>query len=183
MLKHKLALELEARKWDYRKSELQYLEAGQHLRSLNQLMWQIPGMAIAITGGLWYGATTVGADQPRVWVFSFAAIVDVLTIVIIWRLRRLIESHINYQSLFSDNSAQDRGKRTVIKCWSTTLLAATIISIAAALNPSVIGTKQPLEKASPCCNVSVDFPKQKCESIIQSPPQTRMPRKQNPCNK
>lgn len=181
-LRHKLALELEARKWEYRRLEIQYLEAGQHFRSLNQLMWQIPGMAIAITGGLWYGASTVTADQPRAWVFSFVAIVDVLTIVILWRIRHLIQNHINYQSLFAGKAIQDEGKRTVIKCWSATLFAAAVISVVAACNPEVFVTKQVPDK-SVCCNITVDLQQQECKSIIHNPaPQRRTPRKQTPCN-
>ena len=92
-MKHRLASDLEERKWQFKTLELKYLEAGQHLRSLNQLMWQVPSMVIAITGGLWYGATTVDELQARTVVLSFAAFFSVLTIVIIWRLRQLIQMH------------------------------------------------------------------------------------------
>jgi hypothetical protein len=37
VLKHRFARDLEERKWQFKTLELQYLEAGQHLRSLNQL--------------------------------------------------------------------------------------------------------------------------------------------------
>ncbi len=45
-MKHRLASDLEERRWQFKTLELKYLEAGQHLRSLNQLMWQVPSMVI-----------------------------------------------------------------------------------------------------------------------------------------
>ena len=74
IMKHRFASDLEERKWQFKTLELMYLEAGQHLRSLNQLMWQVPSMVIAITGGLWYGATTVDELQARTVVLAFAAV-------------------------------------------------------------------------------------------------------------
>lgn len=158
-LKHRHSQELEAQKWAYKKEELQYVEAGQHLRSLNQLMWQVPGMAIAITGGLWYGATTIDTETPRTWVLGFVSIVDILTIVIIWRLRRLIELHIGHQRDFSGTSSStlDPAKGTVVACWTIALLAAAIVSALGAAFPSTIGKKPPLGNPTPCCTVTVDF--------------------------
>ncbi|HCF1128981.1 TPA: hypothetical protein NH771_004737, partial [Pseudomonas aeruginosa] len=64
-LKHKNAQELELMKWKFKKEELSYLEAGQHLRSLNQQLWQVPSMVIAITGGIWYVAASTSGDFPK----------------------------------------------------------------------------------------------------------------------
>lgn len=180
------ALEQEARKWEYRKLELQYLEAGQHLRSLNQLMWQVPGMAIAITGGLWYGATTIDAEIPRSWVLGFAAVVDVLTIFIIWRLRSLIEIQIGHQRSFEGaENNKDRWKRVVITCWTLALAAAAVVSGAGAVHPSALTKKLPPNKPEPCCNVAINLktpgPTKGLEQIL--PPPTRQPpKKRKPCS-
>lgn len=163
LLKHRLALELEGRKWEYRRHELQYLEAGQHLRSLNQLMWQVPGMAIAITGGLWYGATTVDSETARAWVFGFVATVDLLIVAIIWRLRALIQIHINHQSEFAGRERKkDFWKGTVITCWILAILVAAFVSIGAALNPAVVNKNKTVDKLSPCCNVTLEIPPEQC---------------------
>jgi hypothetical protein len=165
LVKHKLALEQEAHKWGYRKLELQYLEAGQHLRSLNQLMWQVPGMAIAITGGLWYGATTVESSLPRTWVFVFTAIVDVLTVVILWRLRERIQIHIDHQSNFSDQPGKKDGrKRTVIVCWSFALLTAAFMSMVAAYYPEALAKKPAIEQSRTRHDVVVEVVPQQCVS-------------------
>lgn len=156
---HHLALELEEKKWGYRKLELQYLEAGQHLRSLNQLMWQVPSMAIATTGGLWYGATTVEFDITRTWVLVFTAIINFLTIPILLRIRSVIEKHISFQVEFSDSSPPNNfWKKTVITCWSLALLVAASISLVGACYPSKLGEKSMPEKMAADSNISILLP-------------------------
>lgn len=178
LLKHRLATELEAQKWAYKKQELEYLEAGHHLRALNQLMWQVPSMSIAITGGLWYGATTVDSESSRAWVFGFVAVVDVLVVFILWRLRALIQIHINHQRIFSEGeSKKDRWKGMVIICWITALLTAAIVSGVAAFHPEALNKDKTLEKTVSCCNVTLDIPPQQCPA---SPVRTVLPKKR-PC--
>src|SRR5262249_16264508 len=120
-IRQRHALELEEQKWTYKKEELRYLEAGQHLRSLNQLMWQVPSFAIGITGGLWYGATLVGNETIQRFLLIFSAIVDVLTIITLWRLRSIIGVHIAYQRQFAGAKDRDKFRHTVIICWSIAL--------------------------------------------------------------
>lgn len=166
ILKHRLASDLEERKWQFKKLELQYLEAGQHLRSLNQLMWQVPSMVIAITGGLWYGSTTVDELQARAVVLYFAAVFSLLTIVIIWRLRRLIQMHIGRQSRFSpDNGDAPREKYVVIGCWIAALLGSAIVSTLGALNPSYLSKKQEPPKEAKCCVSQIEV----VTNPVQSP--------------
>lgn len=152
ILKRRLASDLEERKWRFKTLELQYLEAGQHLRSLNQLVWQVPSMVIAITGGLWYGATTVDELQARAVVLYFAAAFSVLAIFIILRLRELIQIHISRQSRLSpDNGDEPRGKYVVIGCWIAALFGSAIVSTLGACNPSYLSKKQEHPKEAKCC--------------------------------
>lgn len=177
LLKHRLATELEAQKWAYKKQELEYLEAGQHLRALNQLMWQVPSMSIAITGGLWYGATTVDSELARIWVFIFVAIVDALVIVVLWRLRRLIDIHIDLQRNFSGlGKSDDPWRKLVIKCWIGAL-AAAIVSAVGAVHPEALNKDKAPEKTTLCCNVTLDMLPQQCPA---SPARTVLPKKR-PC--
>lgn len=151
-LKHRLASDLEERKWLFKKLELQYLEAGQHLRSLNQLMWQVPSMVIAITGGLWYGATTVDEFQARTVVLIFAAVFSLLALRIIWRLRQLIQMHIDRQSQFSPgNGDVPQDRHIVVKCWSAALVASAIVSALGACYPSYLSKKQAPAVEPRCC--------------------------------
>ncbi len=172
-LKQRNALELEAQRWNYKKDELQYLEAGQHLRSLNQLMWQVPGMVIAITGGLWYGATTVESELPRTVVLLFAALFDILTILIIWRLRDLIEKHITLQRSFSSSTdSASKGKKTVIICWSAALIAAAVVGLVGAAFPSSLTKKPVIAPETRCCPV-VQVISKEPEPRICRPPSVR----------
>lgn len=139
-LKHKNAKELEQIKWQFKKEELSYLEAGQHLRSLNVQLWQVPSMVIAITGGIWFGAASISGDLPKVLALSFTAAVNLLTIPIIIRLRQLIKIHINLQLAF--NKQVDRkGSYTVITCWIALLLTAAGLSIAGATHTEKLSTE------------------------------------------
>lgn len=158
VFKHQLALDLEASKWSYKQAELHYQEAGHHLRSLNQIMWQVPGMAIAITGGLWYGATTVDQETPRIGVLVFAAFVDLLTIPIIWRLRSIIGTHIDTQKDFFPNPHEPKGWRhTVIACWTAMLAIAAAVSIGGACYSESLSKKASDDKDKPeaTCQVEV----------------------------
>ena len=100
-IKHQNAVTLENLKWQFRKQELAFLEAGQHLRALNQQLWQVPGMVIAITGGIWYGALSIPDDRARSLALLFAAAVNFVTIGIIWRLRTIIDIQIALQNKFN----------------------------------------------------------------------------------
>jgi hypothetical protein len=144
LLKHDLAIKLEAERWKFRKKELQYVEAGQHLRALNQLLWQVPGLAIAITGGLWFGVTSLVEPGSKQIVFLFTAVVDALTVITLWRLRQIIQLQIDIQNQFSEyvqakyDEVSKKGQlpnRTVITCWSAALLGATFISLLGVIWP------------------------------------------------
>lgn len=130
------ALQLEEKKWQLKKDELSFLEAGQHMRSLNQLMWQVPTMAIAVTGGLWYGAATIDADAARSWVFGFASIVDFLTIITLLRLRDIIGHEMNIQKTLVGGTKPKSifPGYTVVLCWSIALFTAVVIGIVGACN-------------------------------------------------
>ncbi|HCF0264805.1 TPA: hypothetical protein NH789_002221 [Pseudomonas aeruginosa] len=109
-LKHQNAIALENFKWEKKKEELSFLEAGQHLRALNQQLWQVPGMAIAVTGGIWYGAISISYDLPKLLAFCFAATVDLITIIVLIRLRSIIQIQINLQNKFNDIQPEKTGQ-------------------------------------------------------------------------
>lgn len=160
-IKHENAKELEHIKWQFKKEELSYLEAGQHLRSLNQQLWQVPSMVIAITGGIWYGAASISGDLPKILALSFAATVNILTIPIIVRLRQLIKKHINLQLAFNQQK-DSKGNYTVITCWILLLLTAACLSIAGASNTDKISTEN--KKTDPQTTNNYLYP-QKIEVI------------------
>lgn len=162
ILKHRLASKLEAQKWRYRKAELAYLEAGQHMRSLNQIMWQVPSMAIAITGGIWYGVTTLEDGTPKILALCFAGLFDLLTVPVVLRIRWVVGDHIKKQASFIQSSTTTstdspsrldealRKPKTVVYCWVATLCCAAILSFMGAANSSSLTTKsKPSAQAQP----------------------------------
>lgn len=92
---------IEVIKWHQRIQEVAYLEAGQHMRALNQLMWQVPSLVIAINGGLWYGTTLVSEVAAR-YIFFMVFIFDIMSIITLYRLRSLLELKINFQNKVED---------------------------------------------------------------------------------
>lgn len=139
-IKHQNAITLEKQKWQFRKQELTFLEAGQHLRALNQQLWQVPGMVIAITGGIWYGALSIPDERARSLALLFAATVNLVTIMIICRLRTIIDIQITLQNNFN-KIKRKHGKNIVVWCWTFLLLAASILSLLAAVYSPTTTTK------------------------------------------
>ena len=45
-------------KMQFEKEKVCYEQNCQTFRSLNQLMWQVPIIAMTVTGGLWFGVGT-----------------------------------------------------------------------------------------------------------------------------
>lgn len=154
-LKHENAKELEVIRWRLKKEELSYLEAGQHLRSLNLQLWQVPSMVIAITGGIWYGAASVSADMPKMLALLFAAAVNVLTIPIIIRLRQLVQKHIKIQLAFN-NTNDIKGTYTVVTCWILLLVTAACLSVVGALNVDKIRVED--KNATPSATTNYFYP-------------------------
>ncbi|MEH5140584.1 hypothetical protein [Enterobacter cloacae] len=76
---------IELIKWQQRIQEISYLEAGQHMRALNQLMWQVPSLVIVINGGLWYGTTLVSDLAARL-IFFMITFFDILSVITLYRL-------------------------------------------------------------------------------------------------
>lgn len=156
--KSKLATELELRKHELtlaredtarnaRLAEVIYLEAGQHMRSLNALFWQIPGLAIAVTGGLWFGASTLMEPGARRLVLSFTALADFLLIFVLFRMRYLFQLSLGFQLAYEANERNTRvgaGPKSgrfrylVVSLWALLLLGATVVSVVGALNPEQV---------------------------------------------
>lgn len=149
-------LKLETIRWHQKLQEITYLEAGQHMRALNQLMWQIPSFAIAVNGGLWY-ATTLANENSLCIIFAVLAFFDITTIVTIYRLRYLIGKKIETQNKIEDPSKNEvlnkisleagfsleeiqrepKKGYIVVSCWALMLVACFCINIWGAFFPDV----------------------------------------------
>jgi SAM-dependent methyltransferase len=69
-----------------------YEQNYQQFRSLNQIMWQIPVLAMTLTGGLWFGVSKI-EDRPLLAVMLLlTAVVGNITLAIILRRFRFVMS-------------------------------------------------------------------------------------------
>lgn len=149
-------IKLETIRWHQKLQEITYLEAGQHMRALNQLMWQIPSFAIAVNGGLWYATTLV--NQNALWIiFAVLALFDLTTIITIYRLRCLIGKKIHIQNKIENPSSNavlaqisndagftltpveqsNKAGYIVVSCWSLMLFACFLINLQATFAPEM----------------------------------------------
>lgn len=150
-------IKIEVIRWHQKLQVITYIEAGQHMRALNQLMWQIPSLVIAINGGLWYAATLV--NEASLWmIFAFLTVFDLLTICTLFRLRVLIGKKITKQNdieeLSKNSILQDLSNKSgiiisptpapkkeskfiVVGCWTICLLLCAIINFHGSFNPSI----------------------------------------------
>jgi hypothetical protein len=106
-------------------------------RALNALMWQIPLIAMTLTGGLWFGVSRVeSAPELRIGLLLLAAIGDLGLIVVLARLRYILERYLKWL-----DAAHPRGfvaapgeywynqPETVKRVFQLMLSCAAIISI------------------------------------------------------
>ncbi|MET3139339.1 hypothetical protein AAKU61_003720 [Undibacterium sp. GrIS 1.2] len=134
LVKHRMNLALEAQKWEYKKQELVFVEAGQHIRSLNVTLWQVPSMAIAITGGLWYGISLFDQEAVKIAALIFTSLVDLVTVRIIWRLRAVMSGYLTAQLSFQSLTDAGKPKHVVMWCWTIILFAAALLGVLGAAN-------------------------------------------------
>lgn len=77
-----------------------YNQNSETFRALNALMWQVPLIAMTLTGGLWFGVSSISKDSGltflRPGLLLLAGVGDVLLIVILERLRHIIAEYLSW---------------------------------------------------------------------------------------
>ncbi|MGC2221598.1 MAG: hypothetical protein WA624_04135 [Methylocella sp.] len=119
-----------------------YEQNCQQFRAMNQILWQVPLLAITITGGLWYAALSVaGAQDLKRPLFALSAIVDIALIFVILRVRYVMGAYLEKLKAFNPAACVEApGTRwynaslTVIRAFSTALALAAVGSIAGMFN-------------------------------------------------
>jgi len=82
------------------------------MRSLNQIMWQVPMIAMTLTGGLWFGASSSQNLDPaaKTLLFIFCALGDVAMIFVIQRVRSVMDAYLDQIKNFSPVNYADTKK-------------------------------------------------------------------------
>lgn len=158
----RMSLALEAQKWEYKKKELIFVEAGQHIRALNVTLWQVPSMAIAITGGLWYGISLFDQEAVKIAALIFTSIVDLVTVRIIWRLRAVMSGYLTAQLSFQSLTDEGKPKHVVMWCWTIILCGAAILGVLGAANVKSLAREVPnVKPATTSCenSIALNFPR------------------------
>lgn len=81
---------------EFERAKSCFQQNSEHIRSLNQIMWQIPLLAMTLTGGLWYAVATT-PDLPRSaqnGLLILAGIADLALVLVLARIRFVMEGYI-----------------------------------------------------------------------------------------
>ena len=113
-----------------------YREHSESFRSLNQHLWQIPVIAMTLTGGLWFGVANMDMVGKE-WLLFLAGLSDIGLIVVLWRTRFIMQGILEKLKAFSEqHHVSGIGKhfwekpRCVISVYSILLAIAGGISFA-----------------------------------------------------
>lgn len=78
-----------------------YNQNSENFRSLNQLMWQIPLIAMSLTGGLWFGVSkTDSSPLFQVCLLGLAAAGNLGLLVVLQRLRYIMQGYLVWLKKF-----------------------------------------------------------------------------------
>jgi hypothetical protein len=126
---------------EFEREKVAFQENASHLRALNQFLWQVPIIAMTLTGGLWYGAAMLKeADDFKFALLLFCGLSDLILIVILWRTRFVFEAILEKTKTFHSDTVVVKvapkvsgfswmGPFTVVGCFSFLLAIAGAMSI------------------------------------------------------
>jgi len=121
----------------FEKDKACYEQNCESFRSLNQIMWQVPLIAMTLTGGLWFGVSNFVDAHPwiRVALMTLASIGNFALCVVLWRIRYIIGEYLEKIRAFNEKafvSASGDGAfsrpKVVIRSFMVMLVSAGIIS-------------------------------------------------------
>lgn len=79
----------------FEKDKISYEQNCEMFRSLNQIMWQVPLIAMTLTGGLWFGVSKIGDELIfKIALLALAAIGNLALCVVLWRVRYIMGEYL-----------------------------------------------------------------------------------------
>ena len=89
-------------------TKVAYEQNYQQFRSLNQIMWQIPVLAMTLTGGLWYGVSTIDDDPLLVSILLLTALFGNLVLSgVLLRFRHVMGCYLDWLAKADPNGFVD----------------------------------------------------------------------------
>lgn len=111
------------------KQQIIYEQNCQDFRQLNNVMWQVPVLAMTLTGGIWFGISAVQNApwiQGALWLLSTVA--NIVFIFVLRRLRKGVMERILEAKRKYEGVEVVKGRYTVIFAFSIVLAIAAFIS-------------------------------------------------------
>jgi hypothetical protein len=121
----------------FEREKLCYEQNYEQFRSLNQIMWQVPIIAMTLTGGLWFGATKVLEMRAAQYALLFLACVgNAGLVVVLKRTRFVMGEYLNKIKEFHPDGYVDasrggflEGNKVVMRTFATLLALSAIMSL------------------------------------------------------
>jgi hypothetical protein len=87
---------------EFERAKACFEQNSEHIRSLNQIMWKVPLLAMTLTGGLWFAvATTPTLTRPaQIGFMLLAAIANIALVLVLARIRFVMQGYIERVELF-----------------------------------------------------------------------------------
>lgn len=122
---------------DFEREKVCYEQNYLQFRSLNQIMWQVPIIAMTLTGGLWFGAANVNNIQNFQYFLLFLAFFgNVGLILVLTRIRYVMGEYLNALRDFHPNGfVEAKGKnwftrsKRVVSTFRWLLCISAVISL------------------------------------------------------
>lgn len=128
-------------KFDDDKFLAAYNQNAEHFRSLNGLMWQIPLIAMTLTGGLWFGVSKVEANKAfQVCLLLLAAIGNMGLIVALGRLRYIMGCYLTwFENAYPEGHVSAKGESLFTRSRLVQRTFQWLLGLAAAISLFLIG--------------------------------------------
>lgn len=131
-----------ARRETFDRDKVCYEQNFQQFRAMNQIMWQVPLLAITITGGLWYAALNgTGTQEFKHPLLGLSAVLDLALIFVLIRIRYVMGAYLTKIKVFNPSAyveapgtAWFNRSYVVVTAFSIALLLAGLGSAAGFIN-------------------------------------------------
>jgi hypothetical protein len=119
------------------REKLCYQQNFEQFRSLNQIMWQVPIIAMTLTGGLWFGVAKIDAQVAQIGLLALAVLGNSGLIAVLHRTRFVMGEYLKKIKEFCPEAYVEakgegpfEGGRTVVLVFQILLALSALLSLA-----------------------------------------------------
>lgn len=127
----------------FERDKVCYEQNCEQFRAMNQLMWQVPLVAITVTGGLWFAAIDVtNAASYKGALFMLAAVLDLSLVFVLIRVRYVMGQYLRMIEAFNPGSFVSAPGNSLFT-QSHVVIFAFSVALLIAASGSVLGIFKP----------------------------------------